>query len=98
MTTYEVPREQLDRMGYRTNAERARAPASTIARAVEIEELTVRTGVEEGNAVMQPAEAGAAAGAQITVEKLARKVYDKIRTRLRIERERSGLSSGVVSR
>jgi hypothetical protein len=54
--------------------------------------------VEEGNAVMQPAEAGAAAGAQITVEKLARKVYDKIRTRLRIERERSGLSSGVVSR
>jgi hypothetical protein len=97
MTTYEVPREQLDRMGYRTNGERA-AQAASIARAVEIEELTVRTGVEEGNAVMQPAEAGAAAGAQITVEKLARKVYDKIRTRLRIERERSGLSSGVVSR
>jgi hypothetical protein len=49
-----------------------------------------------------PAAAGAQleadTGKQISLETLARQVYDRIRARLIIERERSGLGSRMVSR
>jgi hypothetical protein len=96
MATYEVPREQLSLMGYRTNAERA-AQTATISRAVTIEELETTVEAEPAGPDGAPAP-GEAPSAQISLDNLARQVYDKIRTRLRIERERSGLSSGAMSR
>jgi hypothetical protein len=96
MATYEVPREQLNLMGYRTNAERA-AQTATISRAVTIEELETTVEAEPAGPAGATAPGEAPAG-QISLDNLARQVYDKIRTRLRIERERSGLSSGAVSR
>jgi hypothetical protein len=99
MSTYQVPREQLARLGYRTNGDRDLvAQAATIARAVTLDEVETAVGGDTTGAAADAAAPGGEAGAQISMENLARRVYDRIRARLRIERERSGLSSGVVSR
>jgi hypothetical protein len=38
------------------------------------------------------------AGKQISLEMLARQIYDRLRSRLLVERERSGIGAGMVSR
>jgi hypothetical protein len=38
------------------------------------------------------------AGKQIGLEMLARQIYDRLRSRLLVERERSGIGAGMVSR
>jgi hypothetical protein len=63
------------------------------------------TATPEGEAAPAPAGPSAApvtpeadAKKQITLEMLARQVYDRLRARLLIERERSGIGAGMVSR
>ena len=46
----------------------------------------------------QEESAGSEAGNDISLELLARKVYDRLRTRLLVDRERGGLGTGLIGR
>jgi hypothetical protein len=102
MTTYQVPREQLDRMGHQTNADRGRDASGGLIARLGADDNDNNDDAFAGGPTATVADVPEAEGEtpseQINLETLARRVYDRIRARLRIERERSGLSSGVVSR
>lgn len=73
-----------------------RGDTETIARAVSVSDVAAATGATD--AVKGDETDGEASRGEVNLETLARRVYDRIRQRLRIERERSGLSSGIVGR
>jgi hypothetical protein len=97
MTTFEVPREDLRSMGIVAAGEAdRRGDAGTIARAVSVADVAAAAGTTDA-ANGDETDSEASRG-EVNLETLARRVYDRIRQRLRIERERSGLSSGIVGR
>jgi hypothetical protein len=97
MTTFEVPQEDLRSMGIAAGRDADRkGDGGTIARAVSVADVAAATGASD--AASGEETDGEASRGEVNLETLARRVYDRIRQRLRIERERSGLSSGIVGR
>ena len=100
MITYEVPREQLERRGTAATSDGSEAQSGTLARAMLPADSATANDISAGDVADQAAEAtsGEEANEEIDLETLAKRVYNNIRNRLHIERERSGLSSEAVSR
>jgi len=98
MTSFEVPHEDLRSIGIATPGERDQGDETgTIARAVSVTDLAAAAGGGTEAARGDETDTDATRG-EVNLETLARRVYDRIRQRLRIERERSGMSSGMVGR
>ena len=97
MTTFEVPQEDLRSLGIAAAGDPDRGgDVRTIARAVSVSDVAAARGATD--AANGDETNGEASRGEVNLETLARRVYDRIRNRLRIERERSGLSSGIVGR
>jgi hypothetical protein len=84
--------------------QRAAAMPLGIARALDTGAAEAQMDTVETASTMDSAEAASEGGAaqdgaeEINLEMLARQVYDQLRARLVVERERGGLGSGLVSR